>query len=187
MRATRSRTERVSIQLVPRLRRSWRSSGRSSMMLQRGLAPCDDGVDTGTVSVMRTDTAVAVAVEPGGIAAGTAITLAGDQVDERRIADSASVDRGARLSGQPSLPRCPGVWARSPRAMPTPEGMPPADLSECTDGPARAQGVEVLASATEVGATRHHGGPDGSATSEPFGDDGSQAPWHFLNFLPLPQ
>lgn len=50
---------------------------------QRSLAPSDDGVDTWTVSVVRTDSAVSIAVQRHGIAAGPALSLAGDEVDER--------------------------------------------------------------------------------------------------------
>ena len=50
-----------------------------------GLAPGDDGVHAGTVAVVGTDAAVAIAVECGGIAARAAIALAGDQIDERRF------------------------------------------------------------------------------------------------------
>jgi hypothetical protein len=50
---------------------------------QRRLAPGDDGVDTWTVSVVRADPAVSVAVQRHGVAAGTALSLAGDEVDER--------------------------------------------------------------------------------------------------------
>ena len=52
---------------------------------QRGLAPSDDGVHAGTVAVVGTDPAVAVAVERGGVAAVAAITFTGDQVDEGRF------------------------------------------------------------------------------------------------------
>ena len=54
---------------------------------QRGLAPSDDGVDTGTVSVVRADPAVPVATQPGGVAAGPTIPLAGDQVGISLVAD----------------------------------------------------------------------------------------------------
>jgi hypothetical protein len=54
---------------------------------QRGLAPSDDGVDTGTVSVVYADAAVAVAIEPGCVAAGPTVTLAGDQVGIPLVAD----------------------------------------------------------------------------------------------------
>ena len=50
---------------------------------QRSLAPSDDGVDTRTVSVVWTDSAVAVAIESHRIAAVAAFTLAGNQVHER--------------------------------------------------------------------------------------------------------
>jgi hypothetical protein len=46
------------------------------------LAPGDDGVHAGTISVVGADAAVAIAVESGGVAAGPAIAFAGDQVDE---------------------------------------------------------------------------------------------------------
>lgn len=50
---------------------------------QRSLAPGDDGVDTRTVSVVRADSAVSVAVKRRGIAACPALALARDQIDER--------------------------------------------------------------------------------------------------------
>jgi hypothetical protein len=46
-------------------------------------APGDDGVHAGTVGVMGTDAAIAVTVKCCGVAAGAAIPLAGDQIDER--------------------------------------------------------------------------------------------------------
>src|SRR6185437_6320292 len=52
---------------------------------QGRLAPDDDGVHARTVAVVGADAAVAIAVERGGIAAGAAITFAGDQVDEGRF------------------------------------------------------------------------------------------------------
>ena len=52
---------------------------------QRGLASGDDGVYARTVGVVRADAAVAIAVEGGGVAAGAAVTLASDQIDERRF------------------------------------------------------------------------------------------------------
>jgi len=48
-----------------------------------GLAPGDDGVHAGTVAVVNAHATVAVTVESGRIAAGSAITLAGDEIDER--------------------------------------------------------------------------------------------------------
>jgi hypothetical protein len=45
-------------------------------------APRDDGVHAGTVAVVRADATVAVTVERCGIAAGSAITLTGDEIDE---------------------------------------------------------------------------------------------------------
>ena len=50
---------------------------------QGRFAPGDDGVHAGTVAVVGTDTAVAIAIEGCGIAARAAIALAGNQIDER--------------------------------------------------------------------------------------------------------
>ena len=49
------------------------------------LATGDDGVHAGAVAVVWADAAVAIAVECRGIAAGPAVTLTGDQIDERRF------------------------------------------------------------------------------------------------------
>lgn len=49
------------------------------------LAPCDDGVHAGAIAVMRTDTAIAIAVQGCGIAAGATVALACDQIDERGV------------------------------------------------------------------------------------------------------
>jgi hypothetical protein len=50
---------------------------------QRGLASGDDGVHARAVTVVRADAAIAVAVECCRVTARPAITLAGDQIDER--------------------------------------------------------------------------------------------------------
>jgi hypothetical protein len=73
------------------------------------LAPGDDGVHARTISVVGADTAVAVAVEGGGVAAGAAIFFTGDEIDEGRflslLHESLTsrligfVDGGARRSG----------------------------------------------------------------------------------------
>ena len=55
--------------------------------LERGLAAGDDGVHTGTIRIVRADPAVAVAVEPGGVAAGPTVALTRDQVGERLVTD----------------------------------------------------------------------------------------------------
>ncbi len=52
---------------------------------QSRLAPSDDGVHAGAVAVVRTDAAVAVTVESSRVAAGPAIALARDEIDERGI------------------------------------------------------------------------------------------------------
>src|SRR4029079_15113645 len=49
---------------------------------QGGLAPGDDGVHAGAVRVVRADAAVAVTVQGSGVAAGSAVPFAGDQIDE---------------------------------------------------------------------------------------------------------
>jgi hypothetical protein len=48
-----------------------------------GLAPSDDGVHAGTVAIVRAHAAVAVTVQGCRVTAGSAVTLAGDQIDER--------------------------------------------------------------------------------------------------------
>src|SRR6188768_1839408 len=52
---------------------------------QCSLAPGDDGVDTRTVSVVRADSAVAVAIERHGITAITTLALTRDQIHERIV------------------------------------------------------------------------------------------------------
>ena len=47
------------------------------------LASGDDGVHAGTVTVVRANAAVAVAIERRGVAARSAVTLTGDEIDER--------------------------------------------------------------------------------------------------------
>jgi hypothetical protein len=49
------------------------------------LAPGDDGVHAGTVRVVGADAAVAVTVEGCGVAACSTVTLASDEIDERRF------------------------------------------------------------------------------------------------------
>ena len=50
---------------------------------QGGLASGDDGVHAGAVRVVRAHATVAVAIEGGGVAARPAVTLTGDEIDER--------------------------------------------------------------------------------------------------------
>ena len=50
---------------------------------QGRLASGDDGVHAGTVAVVGTDAAVAVAIEGRGVTAAPTVTLAGDEIDER--------------------------------------------------------------------------------------------------------
>ena len=57
---------------------------------QGRLASGDDGVHAGTVAVVGADAAVAVAIERGGVAARPAVTLTGDQIDERLLPRPAS-------------------------------------------------------------------------------------------------
>ena len=49
------------------------------------LATGDDGVDARAVAVVRADAAVAIAIEGRRVTARPAVTLAGDQIDERRF------------------------------------------------------------------------------------------------------
>jgi len=50
---------------------------------QRSLAPGDDGVHAWAVGVVGAHATIAIAVECCGVAAGPAIALTGDQIDER--------------------------------------------------------------------------------------------------------
>jgi hypothetical protein len=49
------------------------------------LAPGDDGVHAGAVAVVGADPAVAIAVQGGRVAAGPAVTFAGDEINEGRF------------------------------------------------------------------------------------------------------
>jgi hypothetical protein len=70
--------------LVPRL--EVLQQDRAELDQAKGrLAPGDDGVHAGTVRVVRADAAVAVTVESRGVTAVPAVTLAGDEIDERRF------------------------------------------------------------------------------------------------------
>ena len=81
MRAARSRMAAASnlIPLPEVLEQDWAELDEP----KGGLAPGDDGVHAGAVAVVRADAAVAIAVEGGGVTTGAAISLAGDQIDER--------------------------------------------------------------------------------------------------------
>jgi hypothetical protein len=50
---------------------------------QGRLASGDDGVHTRAVAVVGADTAIAVAIQRGGITARSAVPLTGDEIDER--------------------------------------------------------------------------------------------------------
>jgi hypothetical protein len=50
---------------------------------QRGLASGDDGVHAGAVTIVRAHPAVAVAIEGCRVTARSAVTLTGDEIDER--------------------------------------------------------------------------------------------------------
>jgi hypothetical protein len=76
--------ERWMRPLVPRL--EVLQEDRTELDQAEGrLAPGDDGVHAGTVAVVGTHAAVAVAVEGCRVAARPAVTLAGDEIDERRF------------------------------------------------------------------------------------------------------
>ena len=120
-RATRSRISAWSIddgvgvssvRLQPRARRSWSSSGRSSMILSAVLLRATTGFTQGQYPLCGHSPAVAVAVEPGGVAAGAAIALTGDQVGER-------LDRRIR----PQPPPVTASRSLSPSAAPRPHAI----------------------------------------------------------------
>jgi len=105
---------------------------------QSRLAPRDDGVDAGAVAVVRADPAIAVTVQGRGIAAGAAISLASDQIDEGGILSllhglslygdtlGTSVGAGSDLPGGLGRPWATGfgtVYEADPRA---PRGYFPA-------------------------------------------------------------
>jgi hypothetical protein len=118
---------------------------------QRGLAPSDDGVDTGTVSVVRAHTAVSVAIEPGRVTASPTITLARDQVGIPLVADLDLDGRGQYVHSSLS-PSRHQERARSLVGMTTPEGHPPAVLPSIGSTPGRTQeGIasELLVQAKE--------------------------------------
>ncbi len=52
---------------------------------QGRLAPGDDGVHAGAIAVVGADAAIAVTVEGCRVAAGPAVTLTGNEIDERRF------------------------------------------------------------------------------------------------------
>ena len=52
---------------------------------QRALAPGDDGVHAGTIRIVGTDAAVAIAVERSRITTVPAVALAGDEINESRF------------------------------------------------------------------------------------------------------
>ena len=89
---------------------------------QGGLAPGDDGVHAGTVAVVGADAAVAVAVEGGRVAARSAVTLAGDEIDERRFLGL--LQRRPSLCAGAGLGRRDATWARhgDPEPIPSPRG-----------------------------------------------------------------
>ena len=95
IRSARSRSCAISIQQAPfsgTRCRSPASVARDEVLeqdrtelddAQCSLAPSDDGVDTRTVSVVWTDSAVAIAIKRHGIAAVAAFALARNQVNKR--------------------------------------------------------------------------------------------------------
>jgi hypothetical protein len=105
---------------------------------QGRLAPRDDGVDAGAVAVVRAYPAVAVAVQGRSVAAGPAITLARDQIDECGVlgllhgpslsgdtlgTSGVGWERPARGSGGPGATGFGTVYEANP---PAPRGYFPA-------------------------------------------------------------
>src|SRR5262249_14370906 len=68
-----------------------------------GLAAGDDGVHAWAVCIVRAWAAVAIAVQPSGVAAGPTIALARDEVGERLVTEL-RLRRRKRLHGPLSLP-----------------------------------------------------------------------------------
>ena len=85
IRSARSRSSARSIR--PGLATSWSRIGRSSISRRAVLLRATTGFTQGQYAVVGADAAVAVAVERGGVAAGPAVALARDQIDERGVLD----------------------------------------------------------------------------------------------------
>jgi hypothetical protein len=97
---------------------------------QRSLAPSDDGVDTRTVSVVWTDSAVAIAIERHGVAAVATFALASDQVN-KRFGERRRLRLG--IHGRPDSSSGPGhprprerVYTSSPEEARPPERVFPS-------------------------------------------------------------
>jgi hypothetical protein len=126
IRSARSRSCAISIQQAPFSRtgcHSPASVARDEVLeqdrtelddAQRSLAPSDDGVDTRTVSVVRTDSAVAVTVQCGGVTARSTLAFAGDEIHEWIIDSLLSHSQLQRpnSSSGPGPPYDPGNVAK---------------------------------------------------------------------------
>src|SRR3954467_13802281 len=81
---------------------------------QRSLAPSDDGVDTRTVSVVRADSAVSVAVQRRCVTATAALSLTGNEIDERLdkclLGGLGGIHGVANSLSGPGPPSTPGTW-----------------------------------------------------------------------------
>jgi hypothetical protein len=122
-----------------------------------GLAPGDDGVHARAVAVVGADAAVAVAVEGCRVAARSAVTFTGDEIDERRFLGLLQIvplsvlgpgwERDARFDLQdPPDPESAGIsrsiGPRSPTAKrEKPKFRPPVRSSRGNGRPRLAQGV----------------------------------------------
>jgi hypothetical protein len=139
---------------------------------QRGLAPSDDGVDTGTVSVVRAHTAVSVAIEPGRVTAGPTITLARDQVGISLVADLDLDGRGQYVHSSLSPSRRQGR-ARSLVGNDNAGGASSGGFLEYRQHPrATQEGIvpELLAESKEFALSRCRSTlrtPDGVASAPP--------------------
>src|SRR5690606_25062863 len=101
----------------------------------------------GAVCIVRTRTAVAVAIEPSGIAAGPTIALARDQIGERLVTEL-RIRRWKRLHGSLSLP----LEARAGWAL-----VPAVASSRPDHGPVHGpEYTEKAREATRGGCTRSH-------------------------------
>ena len=141
---------------------------------QGRLAPCDDGVHAGAVAVVRAGPAVAIAVEPRGIAAGTAIALTGDQVDELVV-------DGTRLQAIPRSSLALDAALRGARPRGHAERRK-GNLRRVSPSIGR-RSVDAKGSSPGI-SKKNATNPASAGRRRPRG---RQRPWHFLYLRPLPQ
>jgi hypothetical protein len=80
---------------------------------QRGLASGDDGVHAGAVTIVRAHAAVAVAIEGCRVTARSAVTLTGDEIDERcflSLLHKLPFSMAGQGADRTGADRCRGSW-----------------------------------------------------------------------------